>query len=177
MPEQMTAVERQEDRASDYLLPLWRAIDELPHYPCDTNTVIALADAGGYVVDHNVVREFVRKGYFPAPKRHPQTCQYAWSATHICLFIEALDLRRRWQPHHPLHAHKLWAIEVKDLLAKEAGQNAIPDLDQYSVEDLILMLEQNADQGIRQVICHALRLKLPEHFGPVPEDRSSDPTA
>lgn len=168
--QQLTTAEIQEDQASEYLLPLWRLVDELPYYPVPTEVAVALCRAGGWDASPAVVNEFVRKGYFPEPARHPVSGEVGWSAAHICLFAQALEARRRWVPGHQVHMHKLWNIELKEAISSEQGGCAIPDLHQYSVEDLVLMLAGEMAVGVRQVIVLALRLKLAEEFQPLPED-------
>ena len=168
---QTAQVEHIEAACREKIQGWWHAADRPTRYPASDRDAVELMRALGYDCREATLNEFVRKGYVPAPAVDPRNGRRAWSAGHICALAIRLEQMRRWQPNHHAHAHKLWAAELREVLAQQTGnESGIDDWRQYTVESLVYALAETDDRAARQALVVAIKKHLPKTFGPTSAD-------
>jgi hypothetical protein len=120
----------------------------------DRDGVAALLRSCGYDCTPGVVAEFVRKSYISEPE--------VWTAPYVHALTAALECRRRWLPtpnvyHDPKKSAQRLEIER---LQNEGVNPPIDDLDQHTVEDLLIQLVQHDQRHVREALYECLRFKL-----------------
>lgn len=128
-------------------------------WPADTRDVLRAAQMLGYRVDGDYLIGLLNQGIPPVVKLGGKHRWTAFDAWHL---LAVLDSRRRWELH-PLHLHKLSALERLVLEAEAAGKPAFDDLDNYSVEQLLLLMELAETTALRHMLRVALMAKLREN--------------
>ena len=153
-----------EQAARERLAGYWTVLECEPHYPASSETVIDLLSAAEYAIDHDYLVKAMDDRMVPFPPRHGG--RLLWMAKDICVFMFAMEFRRRWKPFARSHQHKLTQFEKLTALAGENnGQTGcFADLNSWDTGGLIALLyETGCDLPARQAIGHALKLKLAVH--------------
>lgn len=118
--------------------------------------VVQMMRAAGYACTLNTLREFISKRYISPP-----TDMDAWDSVYVWTLANALESRRRWQPTpNPRHDVKKSVARLEIERQVAAGEPAIADIDQYTVEDLLIQLVNCDQRGIREALYEAVKLKL-----------------
>ena len=118
--------------------------------------VATLMRHAGFAVTPATIPEFVRKGYIAEPLDPG-----AWDASAIYTLCAALASRRRFLPTPCVHdARKSgFRLQLETIIA--GGQYPpINDLDQHSIEDLLIQLTECDDRPTREILYETLRLKI-----------------
>jgi hypothetical protein len=119
--------------------------------PADAAELVSRHD---YVCTPGTISEFIRKGYFG-----PQDPDALTPVEVYCL-LGALESRRRWKPTPSRHDAKKSGARLAIEQTEMQGASAINDLDQHTVEDLLLQLTGCDNRAVRECLYEALRLKL-----------------
>ncbi len=125
-------------------------------FPMNTAQVLRLFQSLDFHVDGDFIIGLCETGILQVKsyKGHRQ-----WNPLACFELSMVLDSRRRWKPTNR-HLHKMTALERQSALMEQQGDEFITDLDQYDVEQLVLMLEQMENQDVRHVLRIALISKL-----------------
>ena len=110
----------------------------------------------GYDCTPGTIAEFIRKGYIGEPAADE------WPARYVHALAASLECRRRWLPTpNRLHDGKKSSIRVLIEQAKNDGNEApIGDLDQFSIEDLLIQIAENEVRNVREALLESIRLKM-----------------
>lgn len=125
--------------------------------PTTAEEVVEMLTKLDYDVTRGTVAEFARKKYFgPDPGD-------AWTPADVYAFMAALEARRRWRPTPSRHDMKKsgFRIEVERLQAE--GVTPVHDLDDHTLEDLLLQIAQADNRMLREALLESINLKL-RHF-------------
>lgn len=116
--------------------------------------VARLMHASGYACSLNTIGEFIRKRFIGDPDGD------IWTPSHVYCLGMALESRRRWQPMPNLaHDSKKSGARQRLEMAKLAGAE-VNDLDQYTLEDLLLRMAEDERRAVREANYEAVLLKL-----------------
>ena len=107
-----------------------------------------------YDVTPNTLAEFERKHYFAPADASEMT------AVEIYCLMAALEARRRWKPTPSQHDAKKSGARLAIEQLQAQGIPPVNDLDNHTLEDLLLQLTGCPDRAIRECIYETLVLKL-----------------
>jgi hypothetical protein len=131
----------------------------VPEFPCETGDTIRLVQAFGYRASPDYVFNLLEDGIPPVARIGGKRKWLPWDVWHL---LTVLESRRRWSLHK-FHDHKLTNLERLQLEAEADGRgHPFEDLDSFSAEQLILLMEGAEQQHVRHVIRLALMAKLRE---------------
>lgn len=122
--------------------------------PVTAAEVVALLDRLDYACTPNTLAEFVRKGFISDPGD-------TWDSVSTYCLMAGLEARRRWKPAPSRHDLKKsgFRLEIERLRA-EGVDPPVRDIDDHSVEDLLLQLCQCDQRAVREALYETVRLKL-----------------
>ena len=123
--------------------------------PFTPDEVVQLLCKVGYDCTRGTLLEFFRKGYISPPPNNE------WTAPFVHGLIASMDCRRRWLPApNDFHdARKSNALLQVESAARE-GIDTFIDLDEYTLEDLLLHLTGTDNREIRETLYLACRRKM-----------------
>ncbi len=117
--------------------------------------VANLLHACGYAVTLGTVGEMIRKNYVGEPDDD------RWEPGHIFALAMSLESRRRWLPMPNLaHDGKKSAARQAIEMARLSGAVEIDDLDQFSLEDLLIRMAETSNLQLREGYHEGIRAKL-----------------
>lgn len=123
--------------------------------PTTAGEVVEMLTRIGYDCTPRTLAEFVEKGYISDPGD-------VWGPVEVYVLAAALECRRRWLPTpNPRHDLKKsgFRLEIERLRA-EGVDPPVRDLDDHSIEDLLLQLCQCDQRAVREALYETVRLKL-----------------
>lgn len=100
------------------------------------------------------IGEFIRKGYFG-----PENDQ-ALSPTDVFCLVQAMDSRRRWKATPSRHDPKKSGARLLLERQRAEGLEVFHDLDEFTLEDLLLRLVGTTDHATREVLYEGIVAKL-----------------
>lgn len=119
-----------------------------------TAEVSDLMQRAGYAAPPGVIAEFVRKGYVADTGD-------SWTPTDIFHLSAALDSRRRWGATPNLHDARKSGFRLQLETLRNQGVNPpVNDLDEHSLEDLLIQLTENDARPTREMLYELIRVKL-----------------
>lgn len=144
--------------ATAKLIPVYQSagLDVPTSYPIQTADVLRLFTALDYRCDGDFVLSLCNAGTLSVPMVNGRR---EWSALDIWALWAQLEGRRRWKPTQR-HVHKMSALERMQLLAEQAGEAGISDLDKFDIETLVMLLEDAESRDVRHALRVALMAKL-----------------
>jgi hypothetical protein len=113
-----------------------------------------LAFALDYDCSLGTVAELVRKRYI-APE-DPE----GLSPVDVYCLLGALEARRRWKHAPSAHDAKKSGVRLQIEAMQAQGVEPVNDLDDHTVEDLLLQLTGADNRALREILYETLRLKL-----------------
>lgn len=119
-----------------------------------TAEVADLLTRCGYAATPGVIAEFVRKGYI-------LDTGDVWTPADVFHFSAALDSRRRWLPTPCVHDARKSGFRLQiENLRNQGLTQPVNDLEQHSLEDLLIQLTENDSRPTREMLYELIRLKL-----------------
>ncbi len=148
-----------ESECAAKLQGMWITADILPGYPATTSTTVELLrSGGGFDVSTDLLEGWVRSGMVPGVAI--RAGRFAWSPQNILTAAIQADTWRRWVPCHPLHLHKMTAVELAEGQANAAGESIFHDLQTFDVNACVCVLASCDDPQMRRTFATALKTKL-----------------
>jgi hypothetical protein len=142
------------ERAATMLAAVCERFDFPVKDEYSTPEVADLMRRCGYAVTPAVVAEFVRKGYITDTDN-------LWTPVDVFHFSAALDSRRRWLPTPCVHDARKSGFRLQvETLRNQGVDPPVNDLDQHSLEDLLIQLTTADDRPTREMLYELIRLKL-----------------
>lgn len=143
---------------------LLRRAEIEPCWPMPTMTVLQLVAEMGYAADMADMLRWCTDPRFAAiaPTRDANGAPL-WFPRNVAAVIARLEFDRRWQPGHRDHLAKMTPVMLLAAQAEEDGRapsEAVVDLPQYSMRDLLLLCARTEDPAVRQCIADMGLLKL-----------------
>lgn len=127
------------------------------HWPLDTRQVeTLLADGLDYRLDSGDLLSLMTRG-IASPKR--ENGRLKWTPVDVADAQNHLEANRLWKAT-PRHFWKMSIAERDCLAAAERGESAFHDLDQFTLRELLLILERTEQGAIRHLVRLAVETKL-----------------
>lgn len=158
-PHEVADPKERDDIAAAKIADMLEHVEAAPlEWPADTGEIVNAMQALGYRIDGDYLFGLLDEGIPPVRMLGGRRRWTPFDGWHLMAVLES---RRRWTLH-PLHVHKMTAVEVQALENEQAGRPAFHDLDTFGVEQLVLLMEGAEQSAMRHVIRVALVSKLRE---------------
>ena len=140
---------------------LFARADVAECWPLATLEVLALLDAGEYMIDADRLTDLARRGFLVPPP------DGRWCAAGVCQLGGVLEALRLWKPFSETHAAKKTEPQrlLEEVRADGEVEKAVAMFPKRSLRFVLLLMTESDNRQMReQLLCH-VKLQLEHDHG------------